>query len=548
MELVCVAVLAAIAVWATVDHQRDDSPTLDEPFHVMAGAEYVRNGTYGLNLEHPPLVKLLAGAALAPLRLQPPAPGARVPSPHPDYLQWLYRNSAPAHVIVQYGRRPMPLFLIALVFTVYAIGRAAWGSLAGLLAAALIAFEPNIVGHAGVVHTDVAAALFVTATLGLALGAIRHASLPLWAAAGLVLGLAFSAKFSAVLLVPVVLAAPLLKPSWRAFGGAALAVVLGAAVLLGAYSFCMRRMQPAQAADAALDFLRSRNASPELLARQERLSTRFPALGHYAAGLTGVRLLDAGGRGANYLMGRVSSESFPAYFFVAFLVKSTPAILALALLAATLGRRELLSFWSLGLLLPAALFFAAAARSHFNIGQRHIMPVYPLLAIVGSGVLANRLAARAIPLAAALTLSSALSLWSAHPEELSYFNALAGPPERRGWWLSDSNIDWGQDLKRLGRELEARGWQESTTVVAYSGLATTYFLPKVRVLDPARPIAPGRYAVSALIEAVGPEFVRTFEGDAAAAQVRELVDRLHRSGRRIGRVGSSITLWELPAA
>jgi hypothetical protein len=26
------------------------------------------------------------------------------------------------------------------------------------------------------------------------------------------------------------------------------------------------------------------------------------------------------------------------------------------------------------------------------------------------------------------------------------------------------------------------------------------------------------------------------------------VDRLHRSGRRIGRVAGSITLWELPAA
>jgi hypothetical protein len=38
-----------------------------------------------------------------------------------------------------------------------------------------------------------------------------------------------------------------------------------------------------------------------------------------------------------------------------------------------------------------------------------------------------------------------------HPHYLSYFNELIGGPGRGHLYLADSNIDWGQDLKRLAK-------------------------------------------------------------------------------------------------
>ena len=55
--------LALLGALLVVDHQRVDSATMDEPFHALAGCEYALAGTYWANLEHPPLVKLLAGAS-----------------------------------------------------------------------------------------------------------------------------------------------------------------------------------------------------------------------------------------------------------------------------------------------------------------------------------------------------------------------------------------------------------------------------------------------------------------------------------------------------
>src|SRR5512142_1737580 len=67
-----VLVLAAAGAALVFDHTRLDSPTMDEPFHTLAAAEYAIAGTYYANLEHPPLVKLLSGFAIR-------AAGARAP-------------------------------------------------------------------------------------------------------------------------------------------------------------------------------------------------------------------------------------------------------------------------------------------------------------------------------------------------------------------------------------------------------------------------------------------------------------------------------------
>jgi hypothetical protein len=43
------------------------------------------------------------------------------------------------------------------------------------------------------------------------------------------------------------------------------------------------------------------------------------------------------------------------------------------------------------------------------------------------------------------------------PDYLAFFNVLAGGPGRGPEYLVDSNIDWGQDVKKLVRWLDAHG-------------------------------------------------------------------------------------------
>jgi hypothetical protein len=93
--------------------------------------------------------------------------------------------------------------------------------------------------------------------------------------------------------------------------------------------------------------------------------------------------------------------------------------------------------------------------SSINLGVRHILAIYPILAVLaGYGV--ARAKSRPMKLAAlALTGTVMVESWRAHPDYLAYFNPLAG--ERPEAVLVESDLDWGQDLKRLSARLKTLG-------------------------------------------------------------------------------------------
>jgi hypothetical protein len=152
-----------------------------------------------------------------------------------------------------------------------------------------------------------------------------------------------------------------------------------------------------------------------------------------------------------FLLGERRDSGFPYYFAVTFLLKTPVPLLLLAALALfrlpRLPRREAFLLW-----LPVAVYVAATATRGLQIGHRHLLPIYPFL-FVAAGEAAAALMAWRAPKGA--WLAGALALWYAggtllqHPHHLAYFNEIAGGP-RNGWrLLVDSNLDWGQDLKRL---------------------------------------------------------------------------------------------------
>jgi hypothetical protein len=555
--------IVALSVWLARDHTREDSLSADEPIHILSGYFSVAARSAIVNIEHPPLMKALAGLAVAALPLAPPP--ARVPMGNlfttygPEFF---YANAVAPDTIIAAARAPFLAVLAALLALVFSAARARYGLPGALFALALCAFDPNLVAHAGIVHTDLGAALtFLSAVLAWD-AARRRPSLPSLALAAVCLGLALATKFSAVYLLPVLLLQTLLA-AWRAPPGtrvgadlARLASVWLAAflVVVAVYVPVTAGMDRADQATVIRDKVGAVGGDPALAERIVSLARFSPALAHYVGGLASVVRQNAVGGGVTYLNGKISTEGFPQYFLVAFAVKSTLAFLAVtaAVLWAALRRRSGLEEELRLFLLPVVVLFLASIGTTYNIGIRHLLPVYPFLALLGAALFTRvwerRFAIPSLRLAAtiwvALPLACAVELARIHPHELSYFNPLAGGPVRGARILSDSNIDWGLDLIRLGEELKRRGVVDPT--VAYFGGDNVSY--RLGVPDfSAFPVVRGRLvAISVFLLTAGPEFYAYHGATALAGALRSLQRRIVVSGRRVGRIGYSIYLFELP--
>jgi len=557
--------LILLSVYLVRDHTRDDSLSADEPVHILSGwfEVFARNAI--VNIEHPPVAKMLAGLALGTLSLPPPPASVPMGTRFTDFGHaFLFENRVSPDAIAAAARAPFLGVLALLLVLVFAAANSRYGAAAGLFALALLALDPNFVAHAGVVHTDVAAAAAFLATV-LAWESARRRPTPVRVvAAGVVLGLALATKFSAILLLPILLLQSLISARREASPGpaallatlrlAAAGAVALATVLL-VYAPLTSRMDPEYQRRVIHEMVAGRGA-PRLSAAIESLVGVSRPLAHYFGGLASVLRQSAVGGGVNFLFGKVSVHGFPAYFFVVFALKSTLAFLLVTALAVVLSLRRRSELREEGrlFLLPVAVLFVASIGSAYNIGIRHMLPAYPFLALTAAAIFARAsragggAEARRAPIAAValalLPVLSAYELLRIHPHELSYFNVLAGGPERGRRILSDSNVDWGLDLKRLSAELSRRRVVDPT-IVYFGGDDVLY---RTGVPDfAADPRVRGSLvAFSAFPLAVGPEFHDYHGQHAVAGALRRLRADVERRGRPVGRVGYSIYLFELP--
>lgn len=445
-----IAVLAGIiATFAVPIAAMHFNQTYDEPAHLAAGMQWLREGTYDLDPQHPPLARIL-------IALGPALGGAR---PHDQPTSWTEGNAILisggryAHTLMLARLGVLPFFVLLLVVT-WSWTRRLYGEPAAALAVVLVATTPQLLAHAGLATTD----LPLAATLVWVLAAFtrwleqpsRRTTL-LFAIAG---AAAMTSKLSSIpffglAAVMIVLARwavgeraatanvstrPPLRDAARYFRPAVAAAV-GAGVLVWAvYRFHLRMAKGGLIPVPA----------PELLEGLRALASHNSS-GHSA-----------------YLLGRVSERGWWYYPWAALLVKTPLAFLALSALGiatvfATPRRRA--DWRTLAPLLSVAAVMIVAMWASIDIGVRHILPVYPLLAIPAAGAAVDawsrvprRVAARVA--IGALVVWQTVQAVGAYPDFLSDFNALAGAEPDRV--LVDSNLDWGQDLDRLADTLQAR--------------------------------------------------------------------------------------------
>lgn len=563
---VAVVVLCVLAHLALLSQTiAETTPTVDEVAHLPAGYTYGDRGTFRLYRLSPPLARLLAAAAAQEDR--PVIPYDRSwlrdePANHWRFsFETLLANAGSPAAQQRYlaafshARRSTALWSAVTIPVLFAWGWWWFGPAAGALAAALWSFCPNIVAHAGLVTTDIpAAAAGLWACFAFALWLAR----PTWpraAAAGVLLGVAQLVKFSSLWLYPVLtvwlLAALWLQRgrgqlSWRtalAQGGALLlasVLVIDAGYRfekvgepLGRFPFLSRTLtrlrQPGDPPPHPTTdplYRRVREQRVNRFAGTWLGGVPCPLPYHYVAGLD-EQAFEAEGLYPMYLRGRFA-ESAPRrgwwyYYLYALALKVPVGTWALVAAAAVLAlfrprQRRLLPIAALALV-PIA---AVSLLTDLNLGVRYVLTALPFVFLLAGSVVAAGRPRWCAALALIAVVGNVVSLARVHPRELSYFNALAGGPERERWHLIDSNLDWGQDLRRLARWLDAHPDWGREARLGYMGHVSPEFegvrryrLPPrdLRVVSDARLLPgedrsrpdtwgplPGKYAISVNFE------------------------------------------------
>jgi 4-amino-4-deoxy-L-arabinose transferase-like glycosyltransferase len=481
------------------------SATFDESCHILAGYTYWTKGDFGINPENPPLVKLLAAAPLLamPLRTSAPPPTFFKVSCLVGGGQFLYSNNADAILF----RARMAAALLTLLTALLVVTAAAemFTPAVGLLALLLFVFEPNLIAHGSLVTTDMGMTLFLLATVYSFYRYVKHPSVPRLLLTGLCAGLALASKHSAVLLFPVLLLLALaetiqsdadskfaggtgrkLKRALRFAMALAAVGVLSIGILWAFYRFRYPMRPDGSATIPAFNRYVPYMHHPQ----SEKLLTGL-AHAHllpeaYLFGFADVAITPQ--HFSSYLLGKLYPHGRWFYFPIAFVIKSTIGVMLLLLLLPLaiaqdrISRRREFLFLSI----PAAVYLLAAMASDFNIGIRHILPIYPFLLILaayaawilGRSVLdrsreirSNKLDFPPAPLCppwlklspyvvTALVLFHVVSSARAFPNYLPYANEIWGGPANTYKFLTDSNVDWGQQLKLTKQYLDERGIQD----------------------------------------------------------------------------------------
>jgi hypothetical protein len=482
-----VAVILAVVGTLEVRSARAEVQTWDEGIHIVAGYSYLTLGDYSWNVEHPPLVKMVSAwpLTLMGLTAHPYAADGKKNDQVQYGIDFLYKNRRHADSILIAARSANILLTLLFACAVAWWTRRRWGPAAGVAAAALCAFDPNLMAHGRYVTTDFPVTVFFFFACVLWVEYLEKATPWRLLAAAAAIGLALITKFSAVLLIPslVILYAAcwIRRPREFPVRRAALAagVVFSVTVLMVVVVYWPETLRCVRTTVPRLSTVAVRNNA--IGRTLYRFGKWFHLPAHaYLQGLNHVAEHNAGGH-PSYLMGMRSETGWWYYFPAVFAVKSTMAALLATVLMLAAGlwqawRREWLSPMALGLVVPPVLYFVFSMTSGINIGMRHILPVYPFLYVGAAAWLTTRanwrLGAGVLAAVVALQIAECARIT---PDYLAFFNELAGGPGRGPEYLVDSNIDWGQDVKKLGLWLDAHAGNRRARVFYFGNAQMRYY-------------------------------------------------------------------------
>jgi hypothetical protein len=481
-----VAFGAASSAWC-ISSAAEIGATFDEPLYVRAGLVNWRTGSN----------KLLMRAGTMPLPIDVQT--------LPAYLWERYRGQEfdpvqDLHTLLPVCRAANLLFWWLLLAYAMRLGRAFGGAWGGRLSVALVACDPNLLGHAALATTDVA----LVAMMAVLVYHFHYCYVPTagWKrrvlAPGVLYGLAMAAKASALAFGPQVMlvlglwnlaSAGALTPPAGSSPRATLAHLwratyqfrkdlgaIGCVGMVTLFAYCGSDW------GAEPTFIKWANKLPEgeLRRAMAPLSRDLRIFTNAGEGLLQQVKHNLRGHGT-YLLGEWHARATPAYFPLALSMKLPLPTVALLLAALVVHPRRLL--------VPPAgaalILLAFTPNCRVQIGIRFVFPLMVLTYVTASAAIARAWAeraggesVRAVPrwlVAGLLAALAGTAAW-AWPHGLSYFNQAWGGREGGRELLHDSNYDWGQGVPEL-REWNAAHNAGAPLCLWYYGSDVDAFRP-----------------------------------------------------------------------
>ena len=450
---------------------KSDSVSWDESQHLYSGWLSWERGDFGYNPEVPPLIKMWDAIPLLRRDIKAPAYTGD-PFKKEGFVlgqRFLAANGIDRTLIP--ARIMASLLTVLLAITIFFCAGEMFGRNAALFALLLFCFDPNFLAHGAFVTTDIGASLTMLASIYAFYRYVRLPSVPRMIAVGLAVGLTMTAKFTGIFILPLLCLIAVIdlwqskragrsseSASARQMGVAlAAALVIGLGCVWAIYHFrYAARPAPLQLNPTSEQYLQ-KLTSPLSRSVMTTLSSLHVLPEAYIYGLADTKI--SAGDLPSYFFGKTYSGASHWYFPAAFLIKSTlPFLILLGVTIAVAfrggwsARREIVF-----LAIPPAFLFVLSSSSDLGIGYRHLLPMFPMLYILVAGG-ATYLVSKNTKYAygfAALLLWQVITTIEARPGRLAYANEAWGGPSKTHLYLSDSNVDWGQQLKAVKQYLES---------------------------------------------------------------------------------------------
>lgn len=519
---ISVTLILAVMAGLMFFSSKGDSNIVDEVAHIPSGFSYITRGDYRLNPEHPPLIKDLAAVPLVMI-------GAKFP-----YVYWEANNPVVNNqwetgwrFLYQMGNNPdqmnilarIPVMLLSLLFgyLVFLWSKKLYGNKAGVLALTLYAFNTAVIAHSRFVTTDLGVSLMFFINMFALYYYIQKPSLKRLIGTGLTFGLVLITKFSAAVCIPtyfLVLMMLFLKPGtvkpqkfleevngpnrWkRLWAGVVSFVVIGAVGVVAMWIFYFphtMNMPPQVQVDLINESLPEGGIFASSLTKMSGNIVTRP-IGQYLLGFFMVTSHVEGGHDA-FFLGMVSNQGWWYYYPVVLALKTQIGLFVLLVLMAVYWKRTNHKdwftewyFWTL----PVALMYLGMTGK-LNLGVRYMLPIYAFAFVYVSKV-ANVFdwdTVRALwnkkvnPSGKSSLLATVLiglaTLWYVlagiliYPHYLSYYNEFVGGYKNGYKYLTDSNTDWGQDVKRLSEWVDKEGIKVIFVDVFPGSMPAKYYL------------------------------------------------------------------------
>jgi hypothetical protein len=453
---------------------KTDSVSWDESQHLYSGWLSWKHADFGFNPEVPPLVKMWCAIPLLHREMaQPLYTGGHfkregfVLGQRFLEMNGIDRTLIPARVMAA-------LLSSLLGITIFLTALEMFGEKAAVFAVALFCFDPNFLAHGSFVTTDIGASLTLLLSTFCFYRVLKRPSAGRMVVLGITIGMTFTAKFTGIFIIPMLVLISVLD-LWkrrvdrtaddRAATGRQLIVSIVTASLIGLFCIWAIYRFRYEARPANLSLNPVTDEFLQGLTSSFSRSTMFWVSRHhllpeaYIYGLADTKISAASL--PSYLFGHLTHRASRWYYPVAFAIKSTlPFLILLSItVVALISKRWRVRREVIVLTVPPAVLFIIASTSDIGIGFRHLLPIFPMLYILIAGCVSHLVSQNR----KLLYVFGVLLFWqvgtslAARPGLLAYANEAWGGPAKTHLYLADSNTDWGQQLKYVKKYLDEHG-------------------------------------------------------------------------------------------